>query len=272
MHDELRPPAASAVRATGSDEASEHTPGAALVTGASRGIGRAIALELARQRQHVFVNFHHDEASAAETVRLICERGGSAESVRADVSDADDVQKMFERIDRGERPLQVLINSAGVTHDALFSALEEDDWRRVLDTNLQGVFYCSRRAAERMLGERYGRIVNLSSVMAQRPNKGVSSYAASKGAIEALTRALGIELGYKRITVNAVAPGFVLTDMTADYELPKGKAGFPLNALRRPGKADEIAAVVGFLASPRASFVNGQVWTVDGGAVNPMLG
>ncbi len=272
MHDAPQQAGLRDVQTKASDGTSKHTPGAALVTGASRGIGRAIALELAAQGQHVLVNYLQDEVGALETVRRVQERGGSAQPVRADVASAIEVQRMFELVDTSNHPLQVLINSAGVTHDALFSSLEDAEWRRVLDTNLQGVYNCSRLAAERMLAERYGRIVNISSVMAQRPNKGVSSYAASKGAIEALTRALGTELGYKRITVNAVAPGFVLTDMTADYELPHGKAGFALNALRRPGEADEIAAVVGFLASHRAGFVNGQVWTVDGGAVNPMLG
>lgn len=259
-------------RASMSGATPERAPTAALVTGASRGIGRAVALELASQGQHVFVNFHKDEAGASETVRLIQAQGGRAQSVRADVANANDVQAMFEQIDSASVVLQVLVNNAGVTHDVLFSALEDDDLRRVLDTNLQGAFYCARRAAERMLSERYGRIINVSSVMAQRPNKGVSSYAASKGAIEALTRALAVELGYKRITVNAVAPGFVLTDMTSEYELPQGKAAFGLNAVRRPGEPEDIAAVVGFLASPRAGFVNGQVWTVDGGAVNPTLG
>jgi 3-oxoacyl-[acyl-carrier protein] reductase len=240
----------------------------ALVTGGSRGIGRAIAIELARSGNFVFINYQGDRAGAEQTLAQVREAGSDGALIQADVSKSDDVDRMFDAIEKArDGRLDILVNNAGITSDGLLTTMEEDDWRRVLSVNLDGAFRCTKRAVQAMLPRRYGRIVNLSSIMGQRPNKGLANYAASKGAIDSLTRAMATEVGYKGITVNAVAPGFVVTDMMAglDGGMREERGRFPHNAVRRAGKPEEIAYVVGFLCSARAAFVNGQIIVADGG-------
>jgi 3-oxoacyl-[acyl-carrier protein] reductase len=240
----------------------------ALVTGASRGIGRATALALAAAGHHVLINYVSDAARANDTLDTIRDAGGSSSLLQFDVSDADQVTRAFAELERGTLgPLGVLVNNAGVSTDALFVAVTPSALARSWAINLHGAVNCMQRALPLMMEQRYGRIVNVSSIMSSRPNKGVAAYAIAKGGLEALTRSTAVEVATRGITVNAVAPGFIQTDMTANYDFaaaPKKPA--PFNAVGRAGTPEEIAAVIRFLASREASFVNGQVIIADGGA------
>jgi 3-oxoacyl-[acyl-carrier protein] reductase len=237
----------------------------ALVTGASRGIGAAIALDLARKGFTVLVNYRSGEAAAFEVVQQIRELGAEAHLLRADVSDPAQVAAMFADIDGRFGQLDVLVCNAGVLRDTLLGASEPADFDAVFAVNISGVVNCCRQASKRMVAQRRGAIVNMSSVAATRPGRGQSNYAASKGAVEAFTRALAVELAPRGIRVNAVAPGVIETGMTEEI---RALAPQELNKrilLRRIGSAREVAAVVGFLCSEEASYVTAQVWNVDGG-------
>lgn len=238
----------------------------ALVTGASRGIGRAIAERLAADHGAKLLLVYRSREDEAEAAKAACvEAGGEAEIHRADVSDPAEAAAAVEACVTRFGGLDVLVNNAGVTADKLALMMDDDEWHRVLRTNLDGVFYTARAAAKQMLRQRGGRIVNLSSISGRRPNKGQVNYAASKGGVEAFTRALAVELAPKKITVNAVAPGIIETEMSqrirdaADKELKK------LIPMRRYGQPAEIAAAVSFLAGPDAGYITGQVLGIDGG-------
>lgn len=236
----------------------------ALVTGGSRGIGRGIVLALAREGAKVAFVYRGSQAAAEA---LTAEVGSNCKAIQADVSQHGAAQKVVDQVIADWGRVDILVNNAGVIKDGLFLRMEQADWDTVLDTNLGGTFaFCRAVVAQMALKQRSGRIINVSSVAAEHVNAGQCNYAASKGAVNSFTRALAVELGSRSVTVNAVAPGFVETDMT---EAIKNKAGDfiqkKLIPARRLGKPEDIAAAVVFLASPGASYITGQVITVDGG-------
>ena len=237
----------------------------ALVTGASRGIGRAIALGLAADGATVLVNYLANEAAAEETVQLVRSAGGAADAIRFDVGDAEAVRAAVGNIVDQRGRIDILVNNAGLAVDALLLRLKEEDWERALRTNLTGVFLCTKAAVRAMIRARYGRIVNVTSVVAEMGNAGQSAYAAAKAGVIGFTKSVAREIASRGITVNAVAPGFVETDMTA--ALDEGQRAFYTNVIPagRIARPDEIAATVGFLASPAAGYITGHVLHVNGG-------
>jgi 3-oxoacyl-[acyl-carrier protein] reductase len=245
----------------------------ALVTGASRGIGRAIARAFAAEGARVAIVYRGSQSAAEELVQQIQQAGGTARAIQADVADPAAAQACAELLEREWGRIDILVNNAGIIKDDLFVRMEPADWQAVLQTNLGGVYNFCRAVAYPMMKQRRGRIINISSVAAEHVNQGQTNYAASKGAINAFTRALAVELASRNVTVNAIAPGFIETDMS---EAVRNKAGDLLKKfipMRRLGQPEDVAKVAVFLASDDAAYVTGQVWTVDGGlslgAVSP---
>jgi 3-oxoacyl-[acyl-carrier protein] reductase len=237
----------------------------ALVTGGSRGIGRAVALRLARDGATVAVNYLVQEAAAAETVRAIEAAGGRARAIGFDVGNAEAVTTGVGAVVDELGRLDVLVNNAGVAVDGLVLRYKEADWARVIETNLTGVFLCTKAALRTMVRARYGRVVNLTSVVAEMGNAGQAAYAAAKAGVIGFTRSVAREVASRGITANAVAPGFVETEMTAALTDPQRTAYTTLIPAGRLGGVDEIAAAVAFLASPEAGYVTGHVLDVNGG-------
>ena len=237
---------------------------AAIVTGGSRGIGRAVCVALAKQGCNVVVNYCHGAEPAEQTAALCRAEGVQAVTVQADVSTAEGCKALFDAAAEAFGRVDVLVNNAGITRDNLILRLTEQDFDAVLDTNLKSAFLCCKEAARRMVRQRYGRIVNLSSVVALRGNAGQANYAASKAGLIGLTKSLAKELASRNVTVNAVAPGITETDMMK--AVPKEVID-PMIAripLRRLGQPEDIANAFVFLASDEASYITGVVLSVDG--------
>jgi len=237
----------------------------ALITGGSRGIGRAIAVELARAGAFVYINYVRGEEAARETLKIVQDQGGTGSLLRCDVSDFDAVQAAVKGITEEKGRIDILINNAGVTHSGLFVRTKPEAWSSVIDVNLTGAFNCCRAVARYMMKQRWGRIVNMTSVVALSGNAGQVAYSASKAGIIGLTKSLARELGPRNICINAVAPGFIETDMTGSMEGKSRGEALDQIALGRAGMPDDVAGVVEFLVSGKADYITGQVIHVNGG-------
>ncbi len=236
-----------------------------VVTGASRGIGRAIAVELSAPDTRVIVNYNSSPGAAEETVSLIEKRGAAASAMRFDVADPGEVKAAFDQIVDAHGRIDVLVNNAGIARDNLLAIMKPAEWDDVMSTNLKGAFLCSQAVVRPMMRRRFGRIINVTSVVALTGNPGQCNYSAAKAGIIGLTKSLAREIVSRKITVNAVAPGYIETDMTAAIpqkarevllsQIPAGRAGAP----------EEVAAAVSFLSSYAAAYITGQVIHVNGG-------
>lgn len=237
----------------------------ALVTGASRGIGRAVSLLLAERGAKVVVNYAGNQAAAEEVVAKIRELGGEAIAVQGDVAKAEDADKLISSATETFGRLDILVNNAGITKDNLLIRMKEEDWDSVIATNLKGVFNCTKAAAKIMMKQRYGRIINVTSVVALLGNPGQANYVAAKSGVIGLTKSNARELASRNITVNAVAPGYIQTDMTAALQDDVKDSLSKQIPLGRLGEPEDIAKAVVFLASDDASYITGQVLAIDGG-------
>jgi 3-oxoacyl-[acyl-carrier protein] reductase len=238
---------------------------AALVTWGSRGIGRAVSIRLAAEGAFVFVNYTRSEEAARETLRLIGEAGGEGKIVRFDVADTKAATEAIAGLIKEKGRIDILVNNAGESRDGLLVRMKEQDWDRVIGTNLKGVFNCCRAVSYAMMKQRGGRIINVSSVVALSGNAGQANYSASKAGIIGLTKALARELAPRGICVNAVAPGLIITDMTSAMTEEQREKVLEEIPLSRLGTPDDVAGVVLFLASNEAGYITGQVIGVNGG-------
>jgi 3-oxoacyl-[acyl-carrier protein] reductase len=239
----------------------------ALITGASRGIGRACALHFASLGAAVAVNYSTSSAQAEEAVREIVDKGGKALAVKADVSNAAEVEAMFDETINTLGGLDILVNNAGITKDTLLIRMKEEDWDRVLDINLKGAFLCTKQAAKYMMKKRQGRIINISSVIGIAGNSGQANYAASKAGIIGFSKSAAKELASRGILVNIIAPGFIETDMTGVLPEHVKEAILAQIPLGRYGNPMDIAYLAAFLASEQSQYITGQVIHVDGGMI-----
>lgn len=237
----------------------------ALVTGASRGIGRQTAITLASYGATVIVNYNGNQAKAQEVVELIKSNGGNAVEYGCNISDYAEVEAMMQYIIKEFGGIHILVNNAGITKDGLLLKMSEEDYDAVLDTNLKGTFNCIKHASRQMLKQREGRIINLSSVVGVYGNAGQVNYAASKAGVIGMTKSVAKELGSRGITVNAVAPGFIATEMTDAMPEEAKKQVSERIALKRLGAVEDVAETIAFLASKNAAYITGQVIGVDGG-------
>jgi len=237
----------------------------ALVTGASRGIGKAIAIFLAKEGAEVIVNYSSSSENANQVVSEINSFGGNAYKIQADISNENSVNEMIKTILEKNNQINVLVNNAGITKDGLLMRMKTEDWQRVIDLNLSGVFYCTRAVARQMIKQRKGRIINITSVVGIMGNAGQANYSAAKAGVIGLTQSTAKEFASRGITVNAVAPGFITTDMTKELNSESILSAIPLG---RFGHPEDVAGAVRFLAAdPYAAYITGQTIQVDGGMV-----
>ena len=235
----------------------------ALVTGGSKGIGRAISVELAQAGYHVMINYHSDDEAANATKNIIEEQGGTATLLKFDVADFDQVQQhLLPIFVEQKQGIEVLVNNAGIIRDNSIVWMSRENWDDVIRTNLDAFFYVTKIISKRMVKQKYGRIISIASTSGQSGMRGQVNYSASKGGIIAATKSLAIELASRKITANVVAPGFVDTEMVQHVDQEKV---IPFIPMKRIGTPEEVAAVVGFLASAKSSYITGQVIAVNGG-------
>jgi 3-oxoacyl-[acyl-carrier protein] reductase len=239
----------------------------AIVTGASRGIGRAIAIDLAARGAAVVVNYHSSESAAQDVAQVIQLAGGKALVARADVSRTDEAAALAKAAVDAFGKVDILVNNAGTTRDTLLMTMKEDDWDHVIATDLKSVYTCSKAVVRQMIRQRSGRIINIASVVGLAGQAGQANYAAAKAGVIGFTKSLAKELGSRNITVNAVAPGFIPTALTSVLTEEQKQLAIKMTPLGRFGQPEEIAYAVSFLASDEAAFITGAVLTVDGGLV-----
>lgn len=239
----------------------------ALITGGSRGIGRAIALELAKNGVNIAISYINNEDKAKEAIDEINSYGVKAIAIKANVSVESEVQQMIKQVEEELETIDILVNNAGITRDNLLIRMKEEDWDEVMDTNLKGTFLCTKAVSRAMMKKRYGKIINISSVVGIMGNAGQGNYSASKAGVIGFTKSMAKELASRGIRVNAIAPGFIQTDMTdvlTDEVKETIQKSIPLNIL---GKAQDIANLVVFLASENSDYITGQIINVDGGMI-----
>ncbi|THB79797.1 MAG: 3-oxoacyl-[acyl-carrier-protein] reductase [Desulfobulbaceae bacterium] len=237
----------------------------ALVTGGSRGIGRTVALKLAVQGARVYVNFVSRSEAAEETVAMIEKLGGQGEIIKFDVADYSATQEAVKDLVSNDGPVDILVNNAGITRDNLIARMKEDEWDQVMDTNLKGTFNCCKAVIKQMMKKRWGRIINISSVVGFSGNSGQVNYSAAKAGMSGLTKSLAREFASRKVTVNCVAPGYIITEMTeaiSDDAKQKMLSEIPMGTL---GVPEDVAAAVAFLASDEANYITGQTIHVNGG-------
>ncbi|MBU5594593.1 3-oxoacyl-[acyl-carrier-protein] reductase [Amphibacillus sp. MSJ-3] len=251
----------------GIKEANKLTSKVALVTGASRGIGRAIALELANKGYMIAINYSGNQAKAEEVAEEIKKRGQQAIVIKADVSNETEVKEMVSKVIKEWGSLDVLVNNAGITKDNLLMRMKEEEFDQVIDTNLKGVFFCMKAVSRQMMKQRSGKIINISSVVGLTGNPGQINYVAAKSAVIGMTKTAAKELASRNILVNAVAPGFIETEMTDQLDESLKEEMFKLIPLERLGQVEDVAKAVAFLASDDANYITGQTLSVNGGMV-----
>lgn len=237
----------------------------AIITGGSRGIGRAICLKLAEEQPyHLLINYTSNETAANETLDKVKELGGSGEILKFDVSDAEETKSVLEQWQEHnpDAIVEVVVNNAGITRDGLFMWMQPEDWNKVISTSLNGFYNVTNFFIQKMLRNKYGRIINMVSVSGLKGTAGQTNYSAAKAALIGATKALAQEVAKRNITVNAVAPGFIKTDMTQEFDEGQLKAMIPAN---RFGEAEEVADLVAFLASKKSSYITGEVININGG-------
>lgn len=237
----------------------------ALVTGGSRGIGRAICIQLAKDSEYrILINYYSNETAAKQTLKSVRDAGGEGELLPFNVTDAENVKSALDQWHEAnpDAIIEVIVNNAGITHDGMFMWMKAEDWSKVIDTSLNGFFNVTNHLIKKLLVNKYGRIINMVSVSGLKGTPGQTNYSAAKGAVIGATKALAQEVAKRNVTVNAVAPGFITTDMTQDLDEKELKKIIPAN---RFGTAEEVAHLVSFLASEKSSYITGDVININGG-------